>query len=347
MSVRRHHPTLRAKRADDDGEDDPLDITNTNNDNSNDDDDDDNEHDDDDAARNTTRGRSRREACVRLAGGAAFAALGGPLLLASPPPSFATPEDIAEAYDRYAATYDDLDGGAFAADTLGLDALRKSALARASGEVLELGVGTGLNLPGYDLSKVASLTAVDISNGMLTLARSRADDMGLRVLTEAEWAAAARAESEAMALTMALAGSSDGAATPPPPSPPAKRKDPPSPPVRFMLADAETLPFPDASFDCVVDTFSLCVMENPRVALAEVRRVLRPGGRALLVEHSKSTFAPLLGAYQDLTAPAVRALAKGCAWNQDVVGLAEAAGLTVVTAEPSLLGLLTTLEATP
>ena len=48
-----------------------------------------------------------------------------PPLITNPRPSFAAPEDIAEAYDRYAATYDDLDGGAFAADTLGLDAMRR------------------------------------------------------------------------------------------------------------------------------------------------------------------------------------------------------------------------------
>jgi hypothetical protein len=47
-----------------------------------------------------------------------------------------------------------------AADTLGLDALRKDLLTRATGDVLELGVGTGLNLPGYDMSRLASLTAV-------------------------------------------------------------------------------------------------------------------------------------------------------------------------------------------
>lgn len=93
---------------------------------------------------------SRRAA----AGVGAAAAVGSLFPLTTPPPALAKPEDIAKAYDGYAATYDNLDGGAFAGDTLGLDALRKGVLARASGEVLELGVGTGLNLPGYDLSKV-------------------------------------------------------------------------------------------------------------------------------------------------------------------------------------------------
>ena len=63
---------------------------------------------------------------------------------------------ISRAYDGYAASYDDLDGGAFAADTLGLDATRRALLAKARGDVLELGVGTGLNLPGYDATRVTS-----------------------------------------------------------------------------------------------------------------------------------------------------------------------------------------------
>ena len=298
---------------------------------------------------------SRREACARLSV-ATVGVLAAPLL-GAPSPAFGKPEDIAEAYDRYAATYDDLDGGVLATDTLGLDAMRKTMLARASGEVLELGVGTGLNLPGYDMSdKVTSLTAVDISNGMLALARDRAGELGMRVTTEEEWESLRRAKEAAAAAAAATpeeSTTSEGSPAPSPPNPPpppaptsAAGKDD-TPPVRFIVADAEALPFPDASFDCVVDTFSLCVIENPLAALQEVRRVLRPGGRALLIEHSKSTVVPLLGAYQDVTGPAVTKLAKGCAWNQDVLGLVKTAGLTVVKAEPSLLGILTTLELKP
>ena len=53
------------------------------------------------------------------------------------------------------------------------------------------------------------------------------------------------------------------------------------------------MPFGNNSFDCVVDTFSLCVFPDPAAALRDMARVLRPGGTALLLEHSRSTFGPL------------------------------------------------------
>jgi len=204
---------------------------------------------------------------------------------------------VRDAYDGYASTYDDLDGGA-AAQALGLDDLRARALGSASGDVLELAVGTGLNLPAYDLTKVMSFTAIDLSPGMLAKAKARSET---------------------------LAFGND---------------------ARFIEADATALPFEDGSFDFVVDTFSLCVIEDPIAALREVRRVLRPNGRAVLIEHSKSDIGPL-GAYQDLTSKPVKTMSKGCVWNQDVESLIAQSGMRVVKTQRALLGLLVVVEASP
>ena len=65
----------------------------------------------------------------------------------------------------------------------------------------------------------------------------------------------------------------------------------------WPAGNVESLPFSDNSFDCVVDTFSMCVFPNPLQALRELTRVLSPDGKLLLLEHSRSSLA-LLGWYQ-------------------------------------------------
>ena len=117
------------------------------------------------------------------------------------------------------------------------------------------------------------------------------------------------------------------------------------PAVRFVRGDATSLPFDAASFDTVLDTFSLCVLgaAAPR-ALQEMARVVRPGGRVLLLEHARSGFEPL-GAYQDATAEAVAATGKGCFWNQRVAEMLPAAGLRIVARRDALGGTLTVIEA--
>ena len=83
-------------------------------------------------------------------------------------------------YDGYAASYDQLDGGSFA-DALGMGSLRFAAVSRCRGRVLEVGVGTGLNLPLYDYSQsYTSLTGIDLSDGMLQQARATTDRLQLR-----------------------------------------------------------------------------------------------------------------------------------------------------------------------
>jgi ubiquinone/menaquinone biosynthesis C-methylase UbiE len=111
----------------------------------------------------------------------------------------------------------------------------------AVGDVLEVGVGTGLNLDSYPDD--VSLTGVDLSPGMLEHARRRA-------------AASGRT-------------------------------------VSLHVGDAQRLDFPDASFDTVVCTFALCAIPDERRAIAEMWRVLRPGGQLRLADHVVSTSAPV------------------------------------------------------
>jgi len=246
-------------------------------------------------------------------------------------PSYAATSDIASAYDTYSKTYDLLDGSRFVGQGLGLDGTRLQILQLASGDVLELGVGTGLNLPGYDFARISSLTAVDISEGMLGKAKARME--ALELLSGGNGIGL-----DGKSVDVRL--SEDGAGTAS-----TSKKNFTKKKITFSVADAENLPFPDDSFDTVVDTFSLCVMNYPVRALSEVQRVLKKDGVALLVEHTVSNDNALLSAYQNVTSPAVTKMSKGCVWNQDVLALVKQAGLVVTTQTPSLAGLIVTVVA--
>ena len=112
---------------------------------------------------------------------------------------------------------------------------REKVVPRAQGRVLEIGIGTGLNLAHYDKARVSSLTGVDPALQMHRLARKR----------------------------MARAG-----------------RD-----VELVRVSAEGLPLPDASFDSVVMTYTLCSIPDPVPAVREMRRVLKPGGKLHFCEH--------------------------------------------------------------
>jgi ubiquinone/menaquinone biosynthesis C-methylase UbiE len=99
-----------------------------------------------------------------------------------PAPTHAlSPTDAALQYDTYASTYNPLDRALFVASTLKLDRARQDLVQRADGDVLEIGVGTGLNLPYYNAGLqqqyhcITSL--VDISDGMLHEARTQVTSM--------------------------------------------------------------------------------------------------------------------------------------------------------------------------
>jgi SAM-dependent methyltransferase len=96
------------------------------------------------------------------------------------------------------------------------------------------------------------------------------------------------------------------------------------PDAQVVCVGAESLPFPDGAFDVVVSTLVLCTVPDPAAAVAEARRVLRPGGRLLYLEHVRAEDAAL-ARRQDRLASPWRAFAAGCGCNRttlDVVGAA-------------------------
>ena len=86
--------------------------------------------------------------------------------------------------------------------------------------------------------------------------------------------------------------------------------------AHIVAAPAEALPFDDSSFDTVVSTLVLCTVHDPDAALAEVRRVLRPGGRFLFCEHVRSD-SPRLSRWQGRLADAWAAVADGCRCDRE------------------------------
>src|SRR5215204_5109667 len=102
-------------------------------------------------------------------------------------------------------------------------------------------------------------------------------------------------------------------------------------PLEVSATGAEALPFPDGSFDTVVSTLVLCTVPDQESALEEVRRVLRPGGRLLFIEHVRA--AGSTARWQDRLDPLWGRLHGGCHPNRDTVAAIEEAGFEIETFE--------------
>src|SRR5438270_9819744 len=96
-----------------------------------------------------------------------------------------------------------------------------------------------------------------------------------------------------------------------------------------VRAPAESLPFPDDSFDTAVCTLVLCTVRDPERTLAELQRVLKPGGTLLFLEHVRSD-DPGLAGWQDRVAPLWRRLGHGCNPNRPTHDLIRDSGLRVL-----------------
>jgi ubiquinone/menaquinone biosynthesis C-methylase UbiE len=95
--------------------------------------------------------------------------------------------------------------------------------------------------------------------------------------------------------------------------------------ANFANGIAEALPFENSSFDSVVTTFTLCSVQDPTAALSEVRRVLRPGGRLIFLEHGKAP-EPAAANWQNRIEPVWKHIAGGCHLTRPVTGAISDAG---------------------
>ncbi|MDQ3866011.1 MAG: class I SAM-dependent methyltransferase [Actinomycetota bacterium] len=165
----------------------------------------------------------------------------------------------------------------------GIEERRRALVADLEGDVLEIGAGTGRNIPHY--RRAARVVAVEPDASM----------------------------ARALARRLPLA----------------------SVPVEVVAASAEVLPFARESFDAAVLTFVLCSVSDPAQALAEVRRVLRPGAPLVLLEHVRGEGR--LACWQDRLTPLHRRLAGGCHLNRDTRAAVAARGFDVAAVERTRL----------
>lgn len=117
------------------------------------------------------------------------------------------------------------------------------------------------------------------------------------------------------------------------------------------LVDVQEMPFPDGSFDIVYTTITFCSVADPVAGLAEVRRVLRPGGEFRFLEHVRAE-SPVLAKAQSLLGPLTRRLGGGCSWDRDTLAAIEAAGFelqnvrhTKLHGLPAIIGSATKLAS--
>jgi ubiquinone/menaquinone biosynthesis C-methylase UbiE len=87
----------------------------------------------------------------------------------------------------------------------------------------------------------------------------------------------------------------------------------------------EAIPFADASFDCTVCTFTLCSVDDPKAVMHEMRRVLRPGGTLLFLEHGRAPDAPVRR-WQERIEPVWKRLAGGCHLTRPITSALAGAG---------------------
>jgi ubiquinone/menaquinone biosynthesis C-methylase UbiE len=155
-----------------------------------------------------------------------------------------------------------------------LAAYRERVVPEATGRVLEIGIGSGLNLPLYSPKTVQQVIGLEPSPKLLEMA-GRVERHGLS--------------------------------------------------VDLVEGSAEEIPLENASVDTVVTTWTLCTIPDAASALRQMRRVLKPGGRLLFVEHGRAP-DPKVVWWQDRLTPIWKTIGGGCHLNRPISSLIESAG---------------------
>ena len=172
----------------------------------------------------------------------------------------------------------------------GIGHLRRALLHDVAGNVLEVGAGTGANLPIYGRS--TQPTIIDIKSDRLLLARQKSGKLEMPA----------------------------------------------------TCANAHNLPFASNQFDAVVGTLVFCSIPNPEQALAEIRRVLKPNGRLLLLEHTRG-HGPISRRFTDWLHPLWFALQGECHLNRETAVTVQNAGFTIEHSSVHGYGLLQMMKA--
>ena len=171
---------------------------------------------------------------------------------------------------------------------------RRRLLADLTGDVLEIGAGTGANFEHYPAG--VRVTALEPDPYMLKKAETKLAALGRTNIT-------------------------------------------------VKQAPAEQLPFPDAAFDTVVSTLVLCTVHDVPLSLAEMRRVLRPGGELRFIEHVRGT--GFVGRTQDVIKPIWGYFGAGCNPNRRTEDALHAAGFDVsITERRKMMGFLPLIRGT-
>jgi len=182
-------------------------------------------------------------------------------------------EKIKKRYDRISKVYDWLEQPM---EWMMFEKWRQEVSESLKGKVLEIGVGTGKNIPYYP--EGAEVTAIDFSGKMLARAKKKAEKTGKT--------------------------------------------------VELLHMDAQDMDFADNTFDVVFTTCVFCSVPDPVQGLKEIRRVLKPCGEAIMIEHVRSE-KKILGKLMDLLNPIPRTI-YGANINRRTVENVKKAGFTDV-----------------